>query len=111
MGELTGVLGILFDWDSLAQTIVKAAPLPPKEKVHTRVCITDDNGLLLADSQDQQLQGSIEFEGRGDLFKQERKFTTATYEASTHLIAHALSPGYETYATGWHSVILQRSMR
>ena len=24
-----------------------------------------------------------------------------------HCVAHAASPGYETYATGWHSLILQ----
>jgi hypothetical protein len=28
--------------------------------------------------------------------------------AKPMLIAHAFSPGFETYATGWHSLIIQK---
>ncbi|NJN36326.1 MAG: hypothetical protein HC794_03785, partial [Nitrospiraceae bacterium] len=49
-GRVIGVLGILFNWDSLAQTIVKNTPLTEDEKKRTRCCIVDDAGLILADA-------------------------------------------------------------
>jgi len=106
-GSLLGVLGILFNWESLAQTIVKNTPLTPEEKSRTRVCITDKNGMVLADTSDAILRETISFSSRDTLFASGKSFQIVQIGAKKALVAHAFSPGYETYATGWHSLIIQ----
>jgi hypothetical protein len=106
-GAPRGVLGILFDWDALAQTIVHDTPLPPDEKARTRVCIVDDAGLVLADTRGRALRETIPVADLAAVFRQKKGFTQARYEGVPCCIAHAASPGYETYATGWHALILQ----
>jgi hypothetical protein len=102
-----GVLGILFNWDALAQTIVHATPLPVSEKAATRVCIVDSSGLILADTAGRMLVDTINFPHRADIFSEPKTAITVTIAGKPHCIAHAKSPGYETYATGWHSVVIQ----
>jgi hypothetical protein len=53
------------------------------------------------------LQERIDFAGREALFKQPRGAVLSDFNGRPHCIAHAASPGYETYRTGWHSLILQ----
>src|SRR5262249_30670471 len=91
----------------LAQTIVKSVALTSEEKSRTRVCIIDDNGSVLADSRDAILQDVIDFPERSQLFSRKKDFLFATLGNKNCCIAHALSPGFETYATGWHSVLIQ----
>ncbi len=105
-GKLLGVLGILFNWDDLAQVIVKRTPLTTDEWSHSRVCIVDDDGLVLADSDDQLLIAKLD----GDVkaaFSKPRHFVEGRYQGKDAVIAHAAAPGYEGYSTGWHSVIVQ----
>lgn len=96
-GRPLGVLGIVFRWDALAQTIVERTPLSEAEWRRSRVCIVDGQGLLLADT---QAGGAarLEFPGRDALFAQPRgaaeRIRTARCSAP-----HAASPGYETYRT------------
>lgn len=106
-GAPLGVLGIVFDWDGLAQTIVQNTPLTAEEKEASRVCIVDDAGRVLADSSNRQLLDTIDFDNRAGLFGQKKAFTTVTVAGRPCCVAHAASPGYETYATGWHVLILQ----
>ncbi len=104
-GRPLGVLGILFNWDDLAQTIVKRTPIPEHEWPQTRVCIADDTGLVLADSNNR-----IGSRLAGDelaAYAQPRGYQTGQLLGTPATIAHALAPGYETYTTGWHSVIIQ----
>lgn len=108
LGNVMGVLGVLFRWDSLAQTVVQNTALPESEKSHTRVMIVDDAGLVLADTRDGALKDRLDFKGMNELFKQNKGFTLTDYEGSPAIAAHATSPGFETYSTGWHSVIIQR---
>lgn len=107
-GSILGVLGVVFRWESLAQKIVKGVSISDDEKDKTRVCIVDDEGLLLADSKDLILEDKIEFLGKNELFMQKKGFLVSDYKDEKCCIAHALSPGYETYASGWHSVIIQK---
>ena len=106
-GKIIGVLGAFFKWEDLVQKIVKQSHLIDVEK-HTRVCIVDDDGLVLADSQDLILDDKIEFLGRNTLFEKEKDFMIGDYRGNKCCIAHASSPGYETYASGLHSLIMQR---
>lgn len=106
-GRPLGVLGIVFRWDALAQTIVQRTPLSEQEWGRSRVCIVDDAGCVLADSAGRQLQDQIDFPGREALLRQPRAAQLLDWQGRPHCIAHAASPGYETYRTGWHSLILQ----
>jgi len=106
-GRPLGVLGIVFRWDALAQTIVERTPLSDAEWRRSRVCIVDSQGRVLADSAGQDSQPLLDFPGRAALFAQPRGALETSFEGRAHCIAQAASPGYETYRTGWHSVILQ----
>ncbi|HEY9253456.1 MAG TPA: cache domain-containing protein [Stenotrophomonas sp.] len=106
-GRVLGVLGIVFRWDALAQTVVQRTPLSEQEWGRSRVCIVDDRGLVLADSAGRTLQDVIEFPGREALLRKPREAVVVEYGGRLHCVAHAGSPGYETYRTGWHCLILQ----
>src|SRR5690606_14515051 len=45
-----GVLGILFKWRALGQTVVEQIPLSEAERVRTRACLVDAQGRILADT-------------------------------------------------------------
>lgn len=107
-GEVLGALGILFNYDSLAQAIMFNTPIDTDLKNTTRVCITDQQGLVLADSQSKILHDSIDFPGMEKLYEQKKGFSIETINGRNYCIAHAMAPGYETYSTGWHSVIMQQ---
>ncbi len=106
-GRPLGVLGIVFNWESLAQAIVNGVSLDSEEKRRSRVCIVDDSGRVLADSAGRVLDDVIDFADRSQLFAQKKDYAVSTVGGKNCCIAHALSPGYETYATGWHSLIIQ----
>src|SRR5579872_5281186 len=107
-GAILGVLGVIFRWEDLAQKIVKGVPIADEEKDKTRISIVDENGLLLADSKDLLLEDKIEFLGKNELFQEKKGFVISDYNGEKCCIAHAFSTGYETYASGWHSVIVQK---
>ena len=106
-GELIGVLGILFNWEALAQTIVHRTPLSPSEKEVSRVCIIDPSGTILADSKNAILKDRVNISHLESLILQGKGFTIAEDHGTPTLFAVATSPGYETYSTGWHSLIIQ----
>lgn len=105
--EPVGVLGVVFNWDGLAQKIVHETPIEESKRSATRVCIVDHDGTLLADSRDQVLQEKIEFTGRETLFAGKKGVVIANVGSTRALVAHAVSPGFETYRTGWHSLIVE----
>lgn len=106
-GNVLGVLGILFRWDSLAQMVLRNTPLPEEERSNTRVMIVDKGGFVLADTGDGALRDRLNFKGMDKLFMEKKGFVMTDYEGGLALVAHAFSPGFETYSTGWHSVIIQ----
>ena len=106
-GVALGVLGVVFRWDALADTIVRATPLEDIERDCTRVCIVNDGGQVLADSAGQALKENLCVDEMGALFDQKKAYAEVTLQGGRYLVAHARSPGFETYATGWHSLILR----
>ena len=107
-GRIIGVLGILFNWDALAQTIVCNTPLPPEEKNITRVCVADKRGLVFADTDGKILKETFDFGELDTIRRNTKGCAPKTVNGETFLVAHALSPGFETYATGWYSIIFQK---
>ncbi len=106
-GAPLGVLGILFDWESLAQTILKSVPLPEKERLQTRCLIADNEGNVLADSQDRHLLERIPTTWLEPLRNSPKGFTSMRINGRDYSVGFAKSPGFETYATGWNSLIVQ----
>lgn len=106
-GAPLGVLGVIFNWDSLANGIIANTSLDAANRQSTRVCITDAHGLVLADSHDRALNDRISFPGREILYRQGTAHRSVRIDGRDMLAGHAFSPGYETYATGWHSLILE----
>jgi hypothetical protein len=107
-GKLLGVLGIVFRWDALAQAIVENTPMSQLEKSQSRVCIVDSSGLILADTEGRQLQEHLDLAQFASIIKSAKHFSTVNVNNEPCCVAHARSPGFETYATGWHSLIIQR---
>ncbi len=106
-GRPLGVLGILFDWDSLAQTIVNGVSLSAEEKKRTRCCIVDDHGLILADTQGQMLKAKAPLPNPARVLTKTNHFIMENIDGKPAVIAHAYAPGYEGYSTGWHSLLIQ----
>jgi hypothetical protein len=99
--EPIGVLGVIFKWDSLAQTIVASTPIEEAERSRTVVCILDERAHILAISPERT---SLVIDNRTILAPDKNSLETRI-GGKNALVAHARSPGYETYKTGWHSVI------
>lgn len=107
-GKLLGVLGIFFNWEEFAQTIMEQTPLSESERERTRCCICNDEGLILADSWGRQLDEKIELENLEQIFAEPKNFLIGNYDGNPACIAHAQAPGFETYSTGWHSLVMQQ---
>ncbi|MCI0561815.1 MAG: chemotaxis protein, partial [Nitrososphaera sp.] len=105
------VLGVIFNWAALAQRIIENTPLSEEEKANSRICIVDHEGLILADSRKKVLESHIQFSGMESLLSEKKGFVLSEYENEESCIGHAFSPGYETYSSGWHSVIIQKIKR
>jgi hypothetical protein len=106
-GRVLGVLGIVFNWAALAQTIVKRTPIPEEERGRTRVCIVDSTGLVLADADDARVLAALDLPDRAAVFASGKSHRVVEDAGVRTMVAHAVSPGYETYRTGWHSLIVQ----
>jgi hypothetical protein len=109
-GAPLGVLGVVFAWEALGQAVIKRTPLSPEEWQRIRVCVVDDTGLVLADSEDRLLKERLEFEGMANLFAEPRVARGITMGSQRVRVAHAASPGFETYRTGWHSLLIRREV-
>lgn len=107
-GKVIGVLGVIFKWESLSQTIINHTPIDEDEKNHTRICIVDNDGLILADSDGKMLKETLQFDKKTSLFGEKKNYMFTEYAGVQCCIGHALSPGFENYSTGWHSVIIQK---
>ena len=101
-----GVLAAVFNWDSLAKRIMEDTPLNEDEKGNTRVCIVDTDGTVLADSHNKVLADKISFPKMDELFKEKKSYKIIKQKGEWQLICHGQSSGYETYSSGWHSLII-----
>jgi hypothetical protein len=107
-GKIIGVLGVIFKWESLSQTIINHTPISEDEKKHTRICIVDNDGLILADSEGKMLKETLQFDKKTSLFGEKKNYIFTEYAGMPCCMGHAISPGFENYSTGWHSLIIQK---
>lgn len=108
-GEVLGVLGILFDWSSLAAPILRNLPIQKEELLETECYITDRSGQVLASKTGQQVATVLRIPEFSRVTTERKGFYLAEYQGRRCCIAHAESPGFETYSTGWYSIIIQPS--
>jgi len=105
--EALGVLGVVFRWDALADTIVRQTPVDAVDRARTRACIIAPDGTLLADSDGHALTQKLDLPDHDQLFSLAKGHREIQLGGKRAVIGIARSPGFETYATGWHSVVLQ----
>lgn len=102
-GEIVGAMGIFFDWEEQAESVVSSISLPIEERERTTIMIVDRDCKIIASSDPMMRLGEY-------MALQHNKEKKGAYllEDET-IVAHALTPGYETYSgLGWRGVILQK---
>jgi hypothetical protein len=103
-GRPLGVLGVFFDWEPQAGTVVNGVRLTGEERQNSRTkcLIIDSNFRVLAASDQQYLEM-----GRFALKTDGKDMGYYQMEDGT-MVAFALTPGYETYkGLGWYGMIVQ----
>jgi hypothetical protein len=101
-GAPIGVLGIFFDWQPQAESVLGGVRLRDDERASTRCLLLDQNHRVIAAS-----------DGVGVL-SEVFPLDTSAGKAASYLddrgrtIGYSLTPGYETYeGLGWYGVIVQ----
>lgn len=102
-----GVLGVVFRWDALADTIVRATAVEEADRSRTRACIVTAEGLVIADSREQALRTTLPLSELGAVLGSKTAHAELTLAGRRWLVGYGLSPGFETYVTGWHSFVMQ----
>jgi len=101
-GKIVGVLGVVFDWEDQAKTIVQTEPaLSEDEWKRSRVILLDQNRRVIASSDNNGILLPFMLEHNG---QQKGHYFNANHE----LIAFAKTLGYQEYdGLGWYAAIVQ----
>lgn len=105
-GAPLGVLGVIFRWDALGQTIVEHAAIPIDEVSRTSVMILDADGRVLAGA-GKDCHAELPLAQWLASNSSPRFHLLTDIGGKPHIVALARSQGYETYATGWISLVIQ----
>jgi hypothetical protein len=102
-GKAIGVLGIHFDWEPQAQTVVKNVRLSPEDAQRTRCLLVDSRHRVIAASDGKGiLTETISLNTEG-----QRQGCYTSRDGA--IVGFALTPGYETYdGLGWYGVMIQQ---
>ncbi len=102
-GKIVGVLGVMFDWEDQAKTIVQTEPsLSEDEWTRSRVILLDQNMRIIAASDNTGILLPFMLEHHG-----QRK--GHYFNANHELVAFAKTLGYQEYdGLGWYAAIVQR---
>jgi hypothetical protein len=106
-GELLGALGILFNWTGLAEPILTQMPIQPSDMATTRAYICDRQGRILASNQNNKINSKLNLPEYERVISSDKGFYVADFANETMCVGHAASPGFETYKTGWYSIVMQ----
>jgi hypothetical protein len=106
-GETTeraiGVLAVVFNWSSLSQAILDGGTWDNS----CRRMFVNDAGHVLAASNNVPSDYTFPARKYADLWAKSKGYFIEKVDGKNVCIAQAKSPGFETYATGWRSVIIQ----
>jgi len=102
-GKIVGVLGVMFDWEKQAKTIVQTEPaLSENEWKRSRVILLDQKMRVIAASDNSGILLPFMLEHHE---QQKGHYVNANHE----LVAFAKTLGYQEYdGLGWYSVIVQQ---
>jgi hypothetical protein len=102
-GKIVGVLGVMFDWEDQAKTIVQTEPsLSKDEWTRSRVILLDQNMRIIAASDNRGILLPFMLDEKG---RQKGHYVNADQE----LVAFAKTLGYQEYdGQGWYAAIVQR---
>ena len=102
-GKIVGILGVIFDWEGQAKTIVQTEPsLSEDEWKRSRVILLDKNLRIIAASDNNGILLPFMLEHNG---QQKGHYFNANHE----MIAFAKTLGYQEYdGLGWYAAIVQR---
>jgi hypothetical protein len=104
---ILGALGVIFNWEALSQAILTNASIDEAEARRTIRIITDRDFQVLASSKPLPNDFRIPVEQLGSILSQSKGHCVVSVGGKEACIAHALSPGFESYATGWRSFLIQ----
>ncbi len=102
-GKIVGVLGVMFDWENQAATIVRKEPsLSEDEWKRSRVILLDQKMRIIAASDNSGILLPFMLEHKG---QQKGHYFNANHE----VIAFAKTLGYQEYdGLGWYAAIVQK---
>jgi hypothetical protein len=106
-GQAIGVLGVLFNWDALANAILNNASFDAIESLKMKRLLLDEAGNILAASSTTPREFRFPLQRFEKLYQSKKGYVLDQIDGTSVCVAHAISPGFETYATGWHSVIIE----
>ncbi|GFM30935.1 methyl-accepting chemotaxis protein [Novosphingobium sp. PY1] len=96
-GRSVGVLGIFFDWEPQARSIVEGISLSQEERKHSKVMLLDSRYRVIASTE----PGAF---GKTYPLKPEAEWGYGNKDGK--IVAYGLTPGYETYrGLGWYGCI------
>jgi hypothetical protein len=102
-----GVLGVVFNWEALAGAVLSNASLDETESQRTLRLIVDEDQNILASSGRIPVGFRIPEACVEKLFGVSKGYLMDKHDGKEVCIAHAKAPGFETYSTGWHSILIQ----
>jgi C4-dicarboxylate-specific signal transduction histidine kinase len=102
-GKSIGVLGVVFDWETQARTIVrKEVTMSAETWTRSRVMLLDNNLRVIASSDDKGLLQPFMLDHKG----QSKGYYVNT---NREVVAFAKTLGYQEYdGLGWFAVIVQK---
>ena len=102
-GKIVGVLGVMFDWEDQAKTIVQTEPsLSEDEWTRSRVILLDQNMRIIAASDNNGILLPFMLEHHG---QQKGHYFNANHQ----VVAFARTLGYQEYdGLGWYAAIVQK---
>lgn len=104
---ILGALGVIFNWEALSHAVLTNASIDEAEAKRTIRIITDRDFQVLASSKPLPIDFRIPVEQLGSILSQSKGHCVVSVGGKEACVAHALSPGFESYATGWRSFLIQ----
>lgn len=102
-----GVLGILFNWPGLAGPIFDNIPVQPADKESTKTYIVNEHGQIIATNQRRDAGGRLDLPQFERVLASPKGFYLTKLNGESVCVGHAKAPGFETYSTGWYSLVIQ----
>jgi hypothetical protein len=104
---ILGALGVVFNWEALSHAVLTNASIDAAEAKRTLRFITDRDFQVLASSTPMPVDFRLPVEQLGSILSLSKGHCVAKMAGKDACVAHALSPGFESYATGWRSFLIQ----